>query len=88
MYLQKVNATTAELMYDLYRDFGFPDDYIKNLTVYAVMQDGNLALNAQGKPTLTAFSDDELKFELSHKNYQKVITDPEIDLVSWRENNA
>lgn len=84
MYLQKVNATTAELMYDLYRDFGFPDDYIKNLTVYAVMQDGNLALNAQGKPTLTAFSDDELKFELSHKNYQKVITDPEIDLVSWR----
>lgn len=88
MYLQKVNATTAELMYDLYRDFGFPDDYIKNLTVYAVMQDGNLALNAQGKPTLTAFSDDELKFELSHKNYQKVITDPEIDLVSWRENYA
>lgn len=84
MYLQKVNATTAELMYDLYRDFGFPDDYIKNLTVYVVMQDGNLALNAQGKPTLTAFSDDELKFELSHKNYQKVITDPEIDLVSWR----
>ena len=88
MYLQKVNATTAELMYDLYRDFGFPADYIKNLTVYAVMQDGNLALNAQGKPTLTAFSDDELKFELSHKNYQKVITDPEIDLVSWRENHA
>ena len=71
-------------MYDLYRDFGFPDDYINNLTVYAVMQDDNLALNAQGKPTLTAFSDDELKFELSHKNYQKVITDPEIDLVSWR----
>lgn len=88
MYLQKVNATTAELMYDLYRDFGFPDDYIKNLTVYAVMQDGNLALNAQGKPTLTAFSDDEVKFELSHKNYQKVITDPKIDLVSWRENHA
>lgn len=88
MYLQKVNATTAELMYDLYRDLGFPDDYINNLTVYAVMQDGNLALNAQGKPTLTAFSDDEVKFELSHKNYQKVITDPEIDLVSWRENHA
>lgn len=88
MYLQKVNVTTAELMYDLYRDFGFPDDYINNLTVYAVMQDGNLALNAQGKPTVTAFSDDELKFELSHNNYQKVITDPEIDLVSWRENHA
>ena len=88
MYLQKVNSKTAKLMYDFYRDFGFPDDYINNLTVYAVMQDGNLALNAQGKPTLTAFSDDELKFELSHKNYQKVITDPEIDLVSWRENHA
>lgn len=88
MYLQKVNATTAELMYDLYRDLGFPADYIKNLTVYVVMQDGDLALNAQGKPTLTAFSDDEVKFELSHKNYQKVITDPEIDLVSWRENHA
>ena len=88
MYLQKVNSTTAKLMYDLYHDLGFPADYIKNLTVYVVMQDGDLALNAQGKPTLTAFSDDEVKFELSHKNYQKVITDPEIDLVSWRENHA
>lgn len=88
MYLQKVNATTAKLMYDLYRDLGFPADYINNLTVYVVMHDGNLALNAQGKPTLTAFSDDEVKFELSHKNYQKVITDPEIDLVAWRENHA
>ena len=84
MYLQKVNSKTAKLMYELYHDLGFPADYIKNLTVYVVMQDGDLALNAQGKPTLTAFSDDELKFELSHKNYQKVITDPEIDLVSWR----
>lgn len=84
MYLQKVNSKTAKLMYDLYHDLGFPDDYINNLTVYAVMQDGSLAPNVQGKPTLTAFSNDELKFELSHKNYQKVIIDPEIDLVSWR----
>lgn len=79
-YLQKLGPNTANIVLEFYQELGFPNEYIRQLTPYVVVDKQGIVTDRKGKPITVALSHKDVHLALANNEYMGIVNDPEIEI--------